>query len=83
MRDLVQFTGKYFWYPISGIVPFVTSHLKGQFVVLLKWLFRLGYIGLGYIGLGDCPIGARNKGKATVKIRRNAPLRGFYERDYT
>ena len=43
-----------------------------------KWLL-VGYFRLGYIGLGDFPAGleppawARNRRKATVKIRQNAP----------
>ncbi len=45
---------------------------------------------LFYVRLGDCPAGlepsavARNRRKATVKIRRNAPFkRRCHERDYT
>ena len=33
----------------------------------------MGYFRLGYIGLGDFPARARNRRKATVKIRRNSP----------
>ena len=61
-----------------GIVPFVTTPLKGRFVVFLKWLL-IGYFWLGYIGLGNCPAGlgkwprrVRNRRKATLKIRRIA-----------
>ena len=60
------------------IVPFVVTLLKGRFVVFSQWLL------IGYIMSGDCPAGlsnwprrvgalsgARNRGKATAKIRRH------------
>ena len=65
-----------------GIVPFVTSRHKGRFVVFLKKLF------IDYFKLGDCPTGignwpcrvrapegARNRRKATVKNKKNRPIR--------
>ena len=46
----------------------------------MKIIFdRLFKVRFGYVELGDCPAvleppaGARNRRKATVKIRRNAP----------
>ena len=55
-------------------LPFVTTPLKGRFVVF----FTVAFDRLFYVRLGDCPAGiehparARNRGKATVKIGRNA-----------
>ena len=34
----------------------------------------IGYFRLSYLMVGDCPAGARNRRKATVKIRRNTVL---------
>ena len=40
----------------SGIVPYVTTPLKGRFVVFSQCLL-IGYFRLGYIRLVDCPQG--------------------------
>ena len=34
----------------------------------------MGYCRLGELRFNDCPAGARNRRKATVKMRRNPPL---------
>ena len=58
----------------------MATPLKGRFVVFKKWLL----VRLGYIWLGDCPAGlepsagARNRRKATMKIRRNPLLCFLY-----
>ena len=50
----------------------MATPVKGRFVVFKQFF-------IGYFRLGDCPAGiepkagARNRGKATVNIRRNAP----------
>ena len=52
-----------------GIVPFRA----------IRRNFKMAFDRLGYIGLGDCPegleppTGARNRRKATVKVRRIDP----------
>ena len=60
-----------FW----GIVPFVATHLEGQYVIFSKWLL-IGYFRFDYIGLGDCPGGlgdwpcrvrAQNRGQKQEK----------------
>ncbi len=43
---------------------FVFSHIR-----------RMGYFRLGWVKVNEGPAGARNRRKATVKIRRNPPLR--------
>ena len=38
-------------------------------------IFTVAFDRLGWVNVTDCPAGARKKGKATVKIRRNPLLR--------
>ena len=60
-----------------GIVPFVSTPLKGRFVVFSMFVvfYRLFKVRLVQVRIGDCPAGlepptgAKNKRKATLKIR--------------
>ena len=51
-------------------ISFAATPLKGRFVVFSQYLL-IGYFTLGWVRWLPCRV--RNRGKATVKIRLNAP----------
>ena len=53
-------------------------HFSGQvagFFVFSHILRMMGYFNIGWVRVNERPAGARNRRKATMKIRRNPPIR--------
>ena len=62
------------YFDFSNHFQFILSVVEVN-QAILAWSFLIGYFGLVKVMLGKVrgPTGTRNRGKYTMKIRRNAP----------